>query len=122
MLETDLTKIEVRIMKIIWSSSEKLHLKTITDQVNEYFEKSWRPQTISTYLAHLVSKGYLSCERSGKVFLYTPEVSQETFFASEIKNEMDYFSEFNLADFLQTFPKSAYSMEIIEEMKKLIEE
>lgn len=27
MLETDLTKIEIKIMKVIWNSPEKLHLR-----------------------------------------------------------------------------------------------
>lgn len=122
MLDTDLTKIEVKIMKIIWSSDEKMHLKTITDQVNEQFQKEWRPQTISTYLAHLVRKGYLSLVRSGKVFLYTAEVSQETFFENEIRNLFEYFSEYNLVDFLQTYPETAYSAEVLEKMKLLLNE
>lgn len=122
MLDTDLTKIEVKIMKIIWSSDEKMHLKTITDQVNEHFQKEWRPQTISTYLAHLVCKGYLSLVRSGKVFIYTAEVSQETFFENEIRNQFEYFSEYNLVDFLQTYPETAYSAEVLEKMKLLLNE
>jgi BlaI family penicillinase repressor len=122
MLDTDLTKIEVKIMKIIWSSGEKMHLKTITDQVNEHFQKEWKPQTISTYLAHLVRKGYLSLVRSGKVFLYTAEVSQETFFENEIRNQFEYFSEYNLVDFLQTYPETAYSAVVLEKMKLLLNE
>lgn len=122
MLETDLTKIERKIMKIIWNSNEKLHLRTITDQVNEYFQKGWRPQTISTYLAKLIKKGYLSMKRSGKVFLYTAEISEKAFFEQEIRNVLEYFSEFGLVDFLETYTKEAYSQECIEQINEILDE
>ena len=77
MLENDLTNIEMLIMKCIWDTPEELALSQLVAMVNERFEKSWKPQTISTYLAHLVRKGYLSMRRKGKVFLYHPEVSEE---------------------------------------------
>lgn len=122
MLETDLTKIEIKIMKVIWNSPEKLHLKTVQEKVNETFGADWKPQTISTYLAHLIRKGYLSMERNGKVFLYSAEVSEKEFFDNEIKNLFEYFSEFNLTDFLKTYPDETYSQEMLEQMKSMLPE
>lgn len=120
MLETDLTRIEEKIMKVIWGSEEKMHLKTIVAGVNGLFHKEWRPQTISTYLAHLVRKGYLSFARSGKVFLYTAEVTEQEYFEHEVRNEFEYFSEFSLVDFLNTFPDEQYTKEEIEKIKMLL--
>lgn len=122
MLETDLTPIEVKIMKIIWGCAERLHLKKIQDMVNETFHTDWKPQTISTYLAHLVRKGYLSMERSGKVFLYTAEVSEEVFRTHEANNLIEYFSEFSLIDLLQCFPIETYTHEAISEMIQILDE
>lgn len=122
MLETDLTKIEIKIMKVIWNSPEKLHLKTVQEKVNETFGADWKPQTISTYLAHLIRKGYLSMERNGKVFLYTAEISEKEFFENEIKNLFEYFSEYNLIDFLQAYPDETYSQEMLEQMKNMLQE
>lgn len=122
MLETDLTKIEIKIMKVIWNSPEKLHLKTVQEKVNETFGADWKPQTISTYLAHLIRKGYLSMERNGKVFLYTAEISEKEFFENEIKNLFEYFSEYNLIDFLQVYPDETYSQEMLEQMKNMLPE
>ena len=56
MLENDLTNIEMLIMKCIWDTPEELALSQLVTMVNERFDKNWRPQTISTYLAHLVRK------------------------------------------------------------------
>lgn len=120
MLETDLTKIEVKIMKVIWESPEKLHLKTIQEQVNEKFEAGWQPQTISTYLAKLVQKGYLSMKRSGKVFLYTAEISKQEFLETEVKNMFEYFSEYNLIDFLNVYQKNVYSKDVLAKIKTMI--
>lgn len=122
MLETDLTKIEIKIMKVIWNSPEKLHLKTVQEKVNETFGADWKPQTISTYLAHLIRKGYLSMERNGKVFLYTAEILEKEFFENEIKNLFEYFSEYNLIDFLQVYPDETYSQEMLEQMKNMLPE
>ena len=52
MLENDLTNIEMLIMKCIWDTPEELALSQLVTMVNERFDKNWRPQTISTYLAH----------------------------------------------------------------------
>ena len=79
MLENDLTNIEMLIMKCIWDTPEELALSQLVTMVNERFDKNWRPQTISTYLAHLVRKNYLTMRRSGKVFLYHPERRQPRF-------------------------------------------
>ena len=72
MLENDLTNIEMLIMKCIWDTPEELALSQLVAMVNERFEKSWKPQTISTYLAHLVRKGYLSMRRKGKSIPLSP--------------------------------------------------
>ena len=93
MLENDLTNIEMLIMKCIWDTPEELALSQLVAMVNERFEKSWKPQTISTYLAHLVRKGYLSMRRKGKVFLYHPEVSEESYRSSQIDELVNYWGD-----------------------------
>lgn len=68
MLENDLTNIEMLIMKCIWDTPEELALSQLVTMVNERFDKNWRPQTISTYLAHLVRKNYLTMLQIWKSF------------------------------------------------------
>ena len=59
-------------------------------------------------------------ERSGKVYLYSVEISAQECFQREIKNELKYLSEFKLIDFLKTFPDEVYSKEMLEKMKNLL--
>ena len=127
MLENDLTNIEMLIMKCIWDTPEELALSQLVAMVNERFEKSWKPQTISTYLAHLVRKGYLSMRRKGKVFLYHPEVSEESYRSSQIDELVNYWgdpgtpTEFLSALFL-TGDSESESDEDLEDLRKLLNE
>ena len=93
MLDKKLTPIEEKVMMIIWDSDEKPHLSEIVKEINERYGKDWRPQTISTYLAHLVRKNYLTMRRSGKVFLYHPEVTEEEYRSSQMDELVHYWGE-----------------------------
>jgi predicted transcriptional regulator len=120
MLENDLTNIEMLIMKCIWDTPEELALSQLVAMVNERFEKSWKPQTISTYLAHLV-------RRKGKVFLYHPEVSEESYRSSQIDELVNYWgdpgtpTEFLSALFVIGDSESE-SDEDLEDLRKLLDE
>lgn len=103
MLDKKLTPIEEKVMMIIWDSDEKPHLSEIVKEINERYGKAWRPQTISTYLAHLVRKGYLSFERKGKVFLYTPLVDKKSFCKQQLKDMYEYYGNYSFVDFFRIF-------------------
>lgn len=93
LLENELTNIEMLIMKCIWDTPEELALSQLVAMVNERFRKNWRPQTISTYLAHLVRKGYLTMRRQGKVFLYHPEVSEQDYRSTQMDELVHYWGD-----------------------------
>ena len=121
MLENDLTNIEMLIMKCIWDTPEELALSQLVTMVNERFEKNWRPQTISTYLAHLVRKGYLSFERKGRVFLYTPLVDKKSFCKQQLKNMYEYYGNYSFVDFFSIFQNAGLVTDKdVAEMKNML--
>ena len=65
-----LTTCEELVMKIIWDASEELSLMEIMQRANKKYHKEWKSQTVSTFLARLVRKGYLRHYRQGRVFFY----------------------------------------------------
>ena len=65
-----LTDCEELVMKTVWDADEELSLMEIMQRVNDKYHKEWKPQTVSTFLARLVSKGYLRHYRQGRVFFY----------------------------------------------------
>lgn len=65
-----LTGCEELVMKTIWDTDEELDMMEIMQRVNDKYHKTWKPQTVSTFLARLVQKGYLKNYRQGRVFFY----------------------------------------------------
>ena len=45
----DLSKSEKEVMSVIFTKEEEMRLKDIVDAVNQKFEHSWKPQTVSTF-------------------------------------------------------------------------
>lgn len=79
MAEFGLTKSEEVVMKCIWDSEVELALSDVTANVNSDYGKDWKPQTVSTFLARLVRKGYLSFYRKGRYFFYQPLVKEKDY-------------------------------------------
>ena len=121
MLDKKLTPIEEKVMMIIWDSDEKPHLSEIVKEINERYGKDWRPQTISTYLAHLVRKGYLSFERKGNIFLYTPLVDKKSFCKQQLKIMYEYYGNYSVVDFFRIFQDAGLVTDKdVAEMKNML--
>lgn len=75
-----LTYSEELVMKSIWDLNKEPVLSEIVSHVNtNYCEESWKPQTVSTFLARLVRKGYLKLKRNGKIYTYEVLISERDY-------------------------------------------
>lgn len=86
-----LTDCELLVMKVIWESEERLSLIQIMDQVNGKYHKTWKSQTVSTFLGRIVRRGFLAMERKGRQFFYTPLVSEEEYGKQEILHCLEFW-------------------------------
>ena len=102
----DLSKCEGMVMKTIWSSGDILTMQEITVKVNALFHKTWKTQTVSTYLARLVKKGYLSMERQGRLFYYHPLIAEEDYAQREITKCMDMWGNAKTGALLSAFTQA----------------
>lgn len=93
MLKNDLTRAEMMVMKIIWEAPEHLVLSQVVEQSNEQFHNDWKPQTVSTYLAHLVRKGYLKMHRSGKIYTYEPLKDKDAYMREQLLELCRWYAE-----------------------------
>ena len=118
-----LTQCEELVMKIIWDTDEELSLMEVVVRVNDKFHKDWKPQTVSTFLARLVRKGYLRHYRHGRVFFYQILVPLDVYQA-QLANEHIVFWHHNNADeFLCALTRERpLRQEEIERIRKLLEE
>ena len=72
------------VMKVLWDKSPL----TANDIVEAIDEEQWTPTTIRTLISRLVRKGALGFEKSGRQYLYAPEVEQEACTHHERKSFM----------------------------------
>lgn len=80
-----LTESEEMVMRAVWDCKKEPVLSEIMERVNGVYGKDWRPQTISTFLARLVRKGYLKMQRDGKIYTYKTLVKARTYSKEQLK-------------------------------------
>lgn len=116
-----LTDCEEMVMKTVWDAERELGLMDITQGVNEVCKKNWKPQTVSTFLARLVRKGYLKHDRRGRLFFYHILISREKYVAKRANEFIEFWNHGNAAEFLTALMEARnLKTEEKEEMKKLL--
>ena len=71
-----ISEAEFEVMKIVWENAP-VSTNDITDRLVQTTD--WSPKTIQTLIRRLVSKGALTYEKNGRVFVYTPKVSEDEY-------------------------------------------
>lgn len=69
-----LSECEELVMSIVWSADYAPDLAMVLKRVNEKYGKTWKSQTVSTFLTRLVRKGFLDSYRKGRYVYYVPKV------------------------------------------------
>ena len=111
---------ELEIMKVVWKEKEPINTQYISEQVEN---RGWKRTTISTFLARLVEKGALSVEKKGKLYYYTPLISQKDYRKSQTKNLIMSLYNGSIKDFAASlFEEQTLSCDDIKELKAIFEE
>ncbi len=74
-----LSESELDVMLVVWRAQEALD----TGEVARRLQKGWKIQAVQVVLGRLVNKGYLSCEKIGRLNYYTPLVAEADYRAAE---------------------------------------
>ena len=96
----NLTDCEQLVMKTVWDAAEELSLMEVMQRVNDKYHKQWKPQTVSTFLARLVRKGYLRHYRQGRVFFYQILVSLDEYKGQLTNDYVSFWNHDNADEFL----------------------
>ncbi|HIZ44466.1 MAG TPA: BlaI/MecI/CopY family transcriptional regulator [Firmicutes bacterium] len=75
----ELPSSQLTVMKIIWDIGRPVQLSDVYAAVREQYGDMWQYQTVSTYIRWLVKKGFLNIEQAGRVYDYTPAVSEQEY-------------------------------------------
>lgn len=74
-----LSESELDVMLVVWRAQEALD----TGEVARRLQKGWKIQAVQVVLGRLVNKGYLFCEKIGRLNYYTPLVAEADYRAAE---------------------------------------
>ena len=122
MQTNDISACERLVMKIIWDSTEDLALQEVMDRVNQENDKSWKPQTVSTFLARLVRKGFLTVYRKGRYSYYQPAVSRADFWKATMQENARFFTKGDMGELACCLCEDILSEEDIKRLKNKINE
>lgn len=107
------------VMRVLWAAAP-----LTTNQVVAALgpRTEWKPQTIHTLLARLVSKGALEAEKKGREHLYHPLVKAEDCEYQVSRSFLSRFFDGDLAPFLARFvEKEKLTKAQVEELKRILE-
>ncbi len=111
---------ELEIMKVIWKTKAPV---TSLDIGKEVEDKGWKKTTIATFLTRLVEKGALSADKQGKLYYYTPLISEKEYRKSQTKNLIKTLYNGSVRDFaVSFFEEQKLSDKDIEELKAIFED
>ena len=110
---------ELEIMKVIWKEKEPITSLDIGKKVEE---KGWKKTTIATFLARLTEKGALSAEKKGKLYYYTPLITEKEYKKLQTKTLIKTLYNGSAKDFaLAFFREQQLSPEDIEELRAIFD-
>ena len=111
---------ELEIMKVIWKAKEPI---TSLDIGKEVENKGWKKTTIATFLTRLVEKGALSADKQGKLYYYTPLITEKKYRKSQTKNLIKTLYNGSVRDFaVSFFEEQKLSDDDIKELKSIFED
>lgn len=118
----NLTDCEQLVMKTVWDAEEELSLMEVMARVNDKYNKAWKPQTVSTFLARLVKKGYLKHYRQGRVFFYQVLVPLEVYKGQLTSDYVAFWNHDNADEFLCALTEErALRKDEMERIQKMID-
>ncbi|MBE7047616.1 MAG: BlaI/MecI/CopY family transcriptional regulator [Ruminococcaceae bacterium] len=111
---------ELEIMKVIWKANEPV---TSLDIGKEVEDKGWKKTTIATFLTRLVEKGALSAEKNGKLYYYSPLISEKEYRKSRTKNLIKTLYNGSVRDFaVALFEEQKLTDKDIAELRAIFED
>lgn len=95
-----ISEAEYEVMKVVWKHAP-ISTNEITDQLLQ--TTSWSPKTIQTLIKRLVTKGALTYEKQGRVFVYTPLVEENEYIGQESNSFLKKFYNGDITAMLSAY-------------------
>lgn len=117
----NLGEAELEIMQVIWKANSPVNSSFILKELED--RRNWKLSTLMTSLSRLVDKGFLSCDRSIGVNLYTFIVSENDYKAKESKNFLEKLYDNSVRNLVATlYNNQAIKESDMAELRKYLDE
>lgn len=95
-----ISEAEFEVMKIVWKSAP-INTNEITERLLK--TTSWSAKTIQTLIKRLVTKGALTYEKKGRVFVYTPLVEENEYISQQSNSFIKRFYDGDISAMLSAY-------------------
>lgn len=111
---------ELEVMLVIWNCDPPIHTGEILQQLGN---KKGNLQMVQSYLNRLVEKGFIKCDKIGRLNHYSALVDAEEYRAQEATNFLEKLYENSPTKLFATLMRNnSISDDDISEMKKILDE
>lgn len=117
-----LSESEEIVMRCIWDAPGGLGLSETVECCADW-GKSWKPQTVSTFLARLVEKGYLESRRQGRSYIYTAKIDQEAYLEAQMNSIVDFWGMKSVGALMSAFGQTKkLTRDDLKELRDFLDE
>lgn len=110
------------VMRCIWECPQAQGLADIVKGCGD-LGKSWKTQTVSTFLARLVQKGYLESQRQGRSYLYYAKIGQEEYLSAQMSDLVNFWGKKSVGALMSAFGRTrSLSREDLKELRDFLDE
>lgn len=114
-----LPEAELEVMMVIWNAGETVTSEYIMNKL----DKDWAKPTLLNLLNRLISRGFVTCEKIGKLNYYTSIIKKEYYLQKESKNFFKEMHQNSISSLLVSlYGGKKLSKKDIDELSKFIEE
>lgn len=95
-----ISEAEYEVMKIVWK-----HAPVSTNEITERLLRTtkWSPKTIQTLIKRLATKGALSYEKQGRVFVYSPLVKEDEYIEQKSNSFLERFYHGDISSMVSAY-------------------
>lgn len=111
---------ELTVMQAVWRAGEPVTSADISRMVEE---RGWKKTTIATFLTRLTEKGALRAEKRGKIYYYTPCVTQEEYRRAQTRGLIARLYQGSAREFaVALFGEGRLAPEELKKLEQMLEE
>ena len=112
---------ELVVMKSVWDLEEPVGTGRIVEKVEK--KREWSRSTIQVFLGRLEERGFLRCERKGRLKMYYAAIKQQEYLKRETKSFLENMYENSCRKLIVSLVQTKMiTKEELEDIVKIIEE